>query len=143
MFPFDPAAILPSFADIPLSNYADGTFVEVEFTEDAFALDVGAGGAVTRRRIRNDTGMATVTLKAEAPENALLSALATADRRTGEGVGVFSCTDVLGSTEVLSPVAWIRKVPAISWQNGANVRAWIFDLTDLEITVGSSEPVGA
>jgi hypothetical protein len=45
---YDPSMIVASFLGIPISGYADGTFVAVERNNESFTLMVGAGGEAAR-----------------------------------------------------------------------------------------------
>lgn len=135
---YDPAKVYVSFAGISLLGFADGEFVKVEFAEDRFSMEVGAGGDVTRVRSRNATGSATVTLQAASPINDLLSAVALADARDGSGMGVFQLMDANGTTLVMAPDAWIRKVPDVGYAVEGSTREWVFDMADVEVNVGGA-----
>ena len=124
---FDPKMIVITFGSIPISGYAEGTFVSVNRSGDAFAKRKGAGGDVERINKNQGDFEVTVTLLQTTPTNKELSAVLAADQVTNAGVFPLTIKDLLGETLFFAPQAWIRKDP--EWEDGddLNSRAWIFD----------------
>ena len=124
---FDPKMVVITFGSIPISGYAEGTFVSVNRSGDAFAKRKGAGGDVERINKNQGDFEVTVTLLQTTPTNKELSAVLAADQVTNAGVFPLTITDLLGETLFFAPQAWIRKDP--EWEDGddLNSRAWIFD----------------
>lgn len=124
---FDPKMVVITFGVIPISGYAEGTFVSVNRSGDAFAKSKGAGGDVERINRNQGDFEVTVTLQQTASTNAELSAALAADQVTNAGVFPLTIKDLLGKTLFFAPQAWIRKDP--EWEDGddLNSRAWTFD----------------
>ena len=124
---FDPKMVVITFGSIPISGYAEGTFVSVNRSGDAFAKRKGAGGDVERINKNQGDFDVTVTLLQTTPTNKELSAVLAADQVTNAGVFPLTIKDLLGETLFFAPQAWIRKDP--EWEDGddLNSRAWIFD----------------
>ena len=124
---FDPKMIVITFGSIPISGYAEGTFVSVNRSGDAFAKRKGAGGDVERINKNQGDFEVTVTLLQTTPTNKELSAVLAADQVTNAGVFPLTIKDLLGETLFFAPQAWIRKDP--EWEDGddLNSRAWTFD----------------
>lgn len=124
---FDPKMVVITFGVIPISGYAEGTFVSVVPSGDAFGKSKGAGGDIERINRNQGDYEVTVTLQQTASVNAELSAALAADRVTNAGVFPLTIKDLLGKTLFFAPQAWIRKDP--DWEDGddLNSRAWIFD----------------
>lgn len=124
---FDPKMVVITFGSIPISGYAEGTFVSVNRSGDAFAKRKGAGGDVERINKNQGDFEVTVTLLQTTPTNKELSAVLAADQVTNAGVFPLTIKDLLGETLFFAPQAWIRKDP--EWEDGddLNSRAWIFD----------------
>lgn len=135
---YDPGKIVVTFRGIRLVLFAEGTFVSVEREEDAFSKSVGADGNVTRVRNRNRSGSVTCTLQAESPINDILSAIAKEDELFGTGFGSIQVENLLGTTLVNAPTAWIRKLPTVEFSDEASTREWIFDCDTLDMVVGGS-----
>ena len=124
---YDPKMIVITFGVIPISGYAEGTFVRVNRSGDAFSKSKGAGGDVERiNRSQGDCGVSR-TLQQTAGTNAELSAALAADMATNAGVFPLTIKDLLGQTLFYAPQAWIRKDP--EWEDGdeLNAREWTFD----------------
>lgn len=124
---FDPKMVVITFGSIPISGYAEGTFVSVNRSGDAFAKKKGAGGDVERINKNQGDFEVTVTLQQTAGANKELSAVLAADQVTNAGVFPLTIKDLLGETLFFAPQAWIRKDP--EWEDGddLNSRAWTFD----------------
>ena len=135
---YDPGRVIVTFRGILIQGFADGTFVNAERTEDAFAKVVGASGDVTRVRSRDRSGEVTLTLQAASPTNDLLSAVAQIDESTGLGYGPLLIKDLNGNTLLLAEQAWIRKAPAVEFGTDASNREWVFDCAALDMTVGGA-----
>ena len=135
---YDPGQIVISFGSVRLTGFMDGTFVVAERTEDAFETHVGAGGDVTRVRNRDTSGTVTVTLKAESPANALLSAIARLDEKFGTGVNPIRVENLNGTHIAEAANAWIQKRPNAEWADTASGREWVFGCADLAMINGSN-----
>lgn len=135
---YDPGRVVVSFRGILISGFMDGTFVNAERAEDAFTMQVGADGQVTRVRSRDKTGTVTVTLQAASPCNDLLSAVAFEDELFGVGFGPLLVKDLLGNTIIDADTAWIRKMPSTEFADEASGREWMFDCSDLSIYTGGA-----
>ena len=135
---YDPGEHACSFAGIQLTAFGPDTFITAERDEDAFAKHVGAGGEVARTRNRNRSGRVTVTLLASSPENDLLSAVALLDEQSAEGVGAVFIKDLVGTTMVHAPDAWLVKLPATERAKELGVVEWAIDCAELEIFIGGN-----
>lgn len=124
---YDPKMIVITFGVIPISGYAEGTFVRVNRSGDAFSKSKGAGGDVERINRNQGDFEVSVTLQQTAGTNAELSAALAADMATNAGVFPLTIKDLLGQTLFYAPQAWIRKDP--EWEDGdeLNAREWTFD----------------
>lgn len=138
---FDPKGVLASFANIPISGYADGTFIEVERAEDAYMLTIGAWGEGARARNYNRSGTITFTLLQTSPINDLLSAAALKDELTGAGIGALFIKDIGGATLVSADNAWIKKVPTVSVGKEVETREWVIECESMNIFVGGTNNV--
>lgn len=124
---FDPKMVVMTFGVIPISGYAEGTFVRVKRSGDAFAKSKGAGGDIERINRNQGDFEVAITLQQTSGTNQELSAALAADIATNAGVLPLTVKDLLGNTLFFAPQAWIRVDP--EWEDGdeLNSREWTFD----------------
>jgi hypothetical protein len=138
---YDPALVVASFAGIPISGFADGTFVAVERNNDSYTLMVGAGGEAARSRSRNSSGKVTFTLMATSPVNDLLSAVWHADELLGTGVGAVIVKDMQGTTLCVANNAWIMKPPKVEYGKEISTREWVIECESIYMSPGGVIPL--
>lgn len=138
---FDPSQIIMIFKGVPLTGYADGSFVEATRAVDLFTMKVGSDGSVVWVRSPNKSGTVTMTLQRASPSNLILSGFLKQDELLGTGKGELLVKDLNGASLVVSPSARITKVPdfgAAGDDYGNN--AWVIGCPILEIFHGGSTP---
>lgn len=135
---YDPGKHFVMFNSVPISGFADGTFITVERTSEAFTSVAGAGGEVARVRMRDRRGAIKFTLMAVSPVNDLLSAVAALDEATGAGIGPLSIVDGNGTTLVVATNAWIKKLPSVEFSKDMPNRDWELECEKLELNVGGN-----
>lgn len=116
---------------VPITGYADGTFVSVERDEDAFTKVVGADGDTSRARSNHNGGMVTITLMQTSPSNKVLEDLATLDELTNAGIVPIMVKDNSGLSLYSSDTAWIKKRATSNFGKEIDNREWIVDVADL------------
>jgi len=135
----DPSAVTVSIAGITLTQFAKGTFVEVEYDTDAYSDEVGAGGEVVRVKSSDQRGTVRVTLMAASPSNDELSALAATDRAAGNGVGAVLVKDgPTGTSKHSSENGWIKRIPNRPYSTEADNVQWEFRCAKLKSAVGGT-----
>lgn len=124
---YDPKMVVITFGAVPISGYAEGTFVRVNRSGDAFIKSKGAGGDIERVNRNQGDFEVSITLQQTSSSNTELSAILAADQATNAGVFPLTIKDMLGNTLFFAPQAWIRKDP--EWEDGddLNSREWTFD----------------
>lgn len=125
---FDPKMVVITFGTTPISGYAEGTFVRVKRSGDAFTKSKGAGGDVERVNRNQGDFEVGITLQQTAPVNTELSAILAADQVTDAGVFPLTIKDALTNKVLFfAAEAWIRVDP--EWEDGdeLNAREWTFD----------------
>ena len=136
---YRPKAVTVVFNGIPIEGFAEGTFIEAEKNEDAFALSVGSTGSGARAQTHDESGTVTVTLQQTSLTNAALSAMHKLDKAGGDGVGPLRVRDLSSGTElVAAETAWIRKVPNMGYSNDISPREWVFETDNLEMNPGGT-----
>lgn len=135
---FDPKSIIITIGGVPMSGFADGTFLEITTDTQQFTKVIGADGYATRVKSNNYGGILTLTLSQTSPSNDILSALLNLDRFTNSGVVPILIKDLLGTSMFFSATGWIQQFPDFTFSNEIAERAWVFDLADVEMFIGGN-----
>lgn len=136
---YDPGKTFFTFAGIPLTGFAKGTFVTAERSGPNFERYTGTLGETARCRKRDRSGMIKFKTMSTSPINDLLSAVARTDESTGEGVGVFGGVDTNGTTVLNSSSAWITKWPSKEFADVVSELEWELECADLDLFLGGNE----
>lgn len=137
---YDPAEVSLVAAGVPISGFAPGTFITVEYNEDAYSLTVGSAGDACRARTNNNSARITFTLLQSSISNPLLSAAHTLDRLTPAGDGVLpsGIKDNSGTTLIAAESSWIVKYANVEFSNEVTNREWVIETDYLNTLVGSN-----
>jgi hypothetical protein len=131
---FDPSQVkitlaLPSSATV-ISGYADGTFVKITRTGDAFENKRGSDGTVDRINKNAYDFTVEITLKQTSPYNAILSGILATDQLTNNGVFPLTVVDLSGPAAAPStffaPQAWVVKDPEVDYGDALKNHTWKF-----------------
>lgn len=136
---YNPAEVTIVFAGIPISGYAEGTFVSIERNEDSFALQVGADSNATRAKSNNFSGRVTLTLIQSSASNDALSAQLSLDEQDdGAGIGSLLIKDLSGRTVVEAEQAWLTKPATTEFGREASEREWVIETDKLIMGVAGN-----
>jgi hypothetical protein len=136
---YNPAEVTIVFAGIPISGFAEGTFVSVERNEDSYAMQVGADGNATRAKSNNRSGRVTLTLIQSSVSNDALSAQAKLDElNDGDGIGPLLIKDLSGRTVIQAEQAWIVKPATVEYGREASEREWVIESDALDMDVAGN-----
>jgi hypothetical protein len=109
---YDPKKVIITLGGVPISGYADGTFIQIDPNSETWQKKVGADGEVARSLSNDNTHTIQITLLQTSLSNAYLRTVASADRLTGLGMLPLSFTD-LNTMEVhFWPQAWVSTEPS-------------------------------
>lgn len=120
----------------PMKGFAAGTFVSVEYDEDAFSKKIGTDGEGTRVKSNNKAGRISIFLDQASESNDVLSAIAALDEASSAGVIPVTVRDANGTTLVFAETAWILKKPVMEFSNESADREWILDSDSVNMYVG-------
>ena len=135
---YDPAQVKMTFGGAIIEGYAEGSFINVQYNADLFALTVGSDGEATRSKSNNKSARVTVTLMPGALANAILGGFQKADDAGGVGVLPLSITDLSTGSSFIAEGAWIVKPPDYDFQTEAQPREWIIETDNLLQLVGAA-----
>lgn len=133
---YNPKRINSGWFNIPFLGYMEGTFIEVEYDEDAVTTHVGGGGDVSLILNANTMAKLVVTLIQGSPTNAKLSALVPSSSRDFLPTAPISLTDLNGTTLVGGPNAFIKKMAKVEFGKSLTGRQWTFIIPQAIIFAG-------
>lgn len=134
---YAPKDIILSIGGKVISGFTDDmiTFAyEANQVED----EAGADGEVVRRIVHDSRGTLTINLQQTSRSNAVLSALANADRLTGDGVVPVIMRNNRGEDLIVGGNAWVQKQADVSFRAGIEGRAWPIRIGHAQVFVGGA-----
>ena len=127
---YDPASVSVLIGGVPISGFADGTFVSIERNNDTFQVVSGADGIVSRAKSNDKTGTLTLTLVQTSASNDVLEGFATLDELSSTGVVPVMVKDNLGRSIHFSGNGWIQRHPTAEYGKEISNREWVIALAD-------------
>jgi Protein of unknown function (DUF3277) len=138
---YDPKLVVITFGGVPLSGFADGTFIKVSRSADLFTKSVGADGVFVRSKSNDKSGEVSVTLQQTSMSNSILAGFAAQDEASNTGVKPLIVTDASGTSKFFSALAYIRKPADSTFAKTVENRDWIFDCDQILMAEGGSADV--
>ena len=140
---YDPSNVQVIMGGVPMSGFADGTFISIAFDEDQYTKTVGADGEVSRSKSNNNTATVSLTLKQTSSSNDALSALYQADRLSNGGVVPFMVKEIgSGRTLCFAQSAWVQKLSDVAYSKDIEDRAWTIATGQMQIFIGGNTTNG-
>lgn len=118
-----------------ITGFGEETAVEVALNRDLYSMVSGIGGDVTRSRLGDLSGTATITLQDSSPSNAIFNNFS----NTGDTFRLL-VEDTLGGTKLFMRVAWVQTFPNVTFARESSERVWVVAFSKLEFDlVGAFE----
>ena len=127
---YSPDRIVVIYGGIPITGFAEDTFVTITPLADLSTMRVGADGEVSRSISTNKCCTMELTLQQTSPTNDQLSVFIEQDALSGGILLPLMVQDLRGRTVFVASQAWISKRPPIVFGREAGDRAW-------ELTTGA------
>ena len=124
---YDPKLVIVTFGAIPITGFAEGTFVSIAGNGDRFEKSKGADGTVDRVNKNANDYAVTITIKQTSLTNDLLSAVLNADLLSNTGKFPLTIKDLNGTALFFAPQAWIAKDPDDEYSDTLSSREWRID----------------
>jgi hypothetical protein len=121
---------------IQFLGYMDGTFVELEYNEDAVTLHNGGQGDATFVLNANMSAKLVVTFVQGSETNDALSKYVPDARRNYMPTGMLSLRDLDGNTIASDESAVIAKMAKVTFGKEVSGREWTFIMPSADITAG-------
>jgi hypothetical protein len=129
---YDASQVNVLVAGVPILDEAEGEFLSIDRSTDAYTKTVGTRGSVARSKSTDKSGEIVITLKQTSPTNAVFTALAVAGELNDDDIVPVLITDKSGASVHFGGECWIRKQPAAAYGAEITNREWIFDVASLE-----------
>jgi hypothetical protein len=110
---------------VPLTGFADGTFVEIEQLGDGTSSQSGGDGEIARAFSPDKRYQVTITLQQTSSSNDILGGLLQADEITRKGIFPVLIEDLSGRTVFAASQAWVNKNPNAPLSKSLENRAWV------------------
>ena len=124
---YDPAQVIVTIGIAVMAGYADGTFIKINRSGDAFEKKRGADGTIDRINKNAVDFEMEFSLKRTSPLNAILSGLLAADQGTNKGVFPVTVKDNSGNSLFVATQAWIKKDPDVEYADSLGNYTWKID----------------
>lgn len=136
---YDPKNVQIIMGGVPITGFADGTFIDVAMDEDQFTKTVGGDGEVSRAKSNNQCATVTVTLQQTSGSNDVLSGLYQADKLNNAGAVPLMIKEIgTGKTLCFTQAAWVERLPNTTYSKDIEERAWTIATGQLEIFIGGN-----
>lgn len=133
---YNPADVLLVVAGIPISGYADGTFIAIGRDNPSYNSGTGSDGEGWRAKSNDKSGTCTLTLLQTSLSNDALSGLAQLDELSGDGVGPLLLKDNSGRSLYSAETCWLEKPADAEFAREASDREWVIKTDKLNVFVG-------
>lgn len=133
---YDPKNVSMIIGSHIVTEFEDGTFINVERNNDTWAIKKGASGETARAKSNDRSGIFTFTLLQTSLSNDFLSALAITDETSNNGVVPVVIKENGGTTVASAVEAWIRRPSAVEFSKTVGARQWILETGELLLNVG-------
>ena len=135
---YNPADVTIVVAGVPISGFADGTFINAARDNPSFTNGSGADGEGWRAKSNDKTATVTLTLLQTSEANDLLSALSALDEASGDGVGPLLIKDNSGRTLLAAETCWLEKPADSEFAREVSNREWVVKTDSLNVFVGGN-----
>lgn len=121
---YDSKKVIVTFGGVPITGFADGTFIQIDANGDFFTKKIGADGEVVRSMSNDNTHTVQITLQQSSVSNDYLSTCHNADKLTGRGMLPLAIADLNGTTLHFWSQAWISSDPSWGYAKESTDRQW-------------------
>lgn len=135
---YSPRQMAVILGGVPITGFAEDTFINVSPSSETFTRSVGASGEVSRVEKADRTGNLALTLQQTSPSNEYLTGLHLADRQSLAGTFSLLIKDNNGNTVISAENAYIARLPDAEYNQEVGTREWLIEFDDMFATYGSN-----
>ncbi len=133
---YNPADVALVVAGVPISGYADGSFIVVSRDNPSFTNGTGSDGEGWRAKSNDRSGTCTITLLQTSEGNDALSALVALDELSGAGIGPLLVKDNSGRSVYSAETCWVEKPADAEFAREQSDREWVIKTDSLNTFAG-------
>jgi len=138
---YDPAQVVVVFGGAKIDGMAPSSRVKITFPE-LYTKVVGIDGEVGRGKKNDRTASVTIELLQTSASNDVLMAFFIADDASPIGAILpLMIKNLNGTTLFVTPGAWIKKLPEVTYAAEVGTNTWEIDCSDVESFVGGQVSV--
>lgn len=136
---YDPSKVNLIVGTIPMHDFAAGTMIEIEMSEDRWKIDNHCNGYTNWVKNTNETGRIKLFIQQGSPVNSILSTAILAEKFTGKTAFPILISDIanFGTTIAFTNAARLQSTPRIIIGTDSQVVEWTFVCNKLEYYPGS------
>ncbi len=125
---YNPGKLVVIAGGVPLTGFADGTFINIEAVTDGVTSQAGADGEIARAISTDKRQRVTLTFQQTSRANLILSGFQAADSISGAGIMFpLYIQDLLGSMQFVVAQAWVVKKATRTYSKGIENREWVIE----------------
>jgi hypothetical protein len=128
---YSPKNIVITVDGIPISGFADGDAIGLEYGAPRFTKKVGMDGEVVRSQSPDFSGTLKIRLMQTSLSNDLLDTYAKLDQLTGLGGFTLMMADLRSGANYTAVQAWISAMPPVNYGMEAGQREWSIDFASM------------
>lgn len=135
---YRPNDVVVTWNGIPITGFADGTFINAERDNPSWTSGTGSDGEGFRAKSSDQSGTVTITLLQTSAANDLLAAAAAVDELAGANVGSLLIKDNSGRTILTAQTAWIEQPASVEFAREVTNREWVIKTDTLVMGVAGN-----
>lgn len=116
-----------NFGDVIFTGFAEGSYITIERSAQAFEKKRGADGSVDRINKNVFDFTVTIKLKQTSITNDDLSTIFNSDLLNNDGIKSMTVKDLNGTSYFFATAAWIQTDPNDEYADDLGEREWKFD----------------
>src|SRR4249920_1540352 len=124
---------------IPLTGFADGTFITIGKDKVPFSTTETADGVSARLHNNSQTYTISLTLHRGSTSNDVLTKLWQLDEITQKGKFPLLFKDLSGTDLFFSTNTWIEGIPNMQQSTNFDTRTWVLRSSQAVINIGSNQ----
>lgn len=137
---YSPEDIIVTIAGLlPLSGFAEGTFINISREKELFSYRESADGVVSRTISPSKVYKVEVTLVSSSKSNEVLTKIALLDSKVGVLKFPLYIKDNMGSSLLFSTSSWIQNISDAEFSTTLSSRKWTIICADATNYVGGNE----
>jgi hypothetical protein len=122
-----------------VSGFVEDSFINISKDVQPYKTKRSSDGQVARTFIKDDTYTVEISLASSSPANDILTKIYQVDSLSQYAKFPLFIKDTLGSSLFVSPTAWIKQVPDMSFTSSVSDRVWVIQATQATFNIGGNE----